>query len=54
MQQYIENNINCAEHTSKSVHTVEHTNGRDFGLYNIGGVRLGVVLLRIRINSFKL
>ena len=46
--------MNCAEHTSKSLHTVEHTNDRDFGLYDIGGVCLGVVLPRIRITSFKL
>ena len=33
---------------------MEHTNGRDFGLYDIGGVCLGVVLPRITITSFKL
>ena len=42
----MKNNINYADHTSKSVHRVEHTNGRDFGLYNIGGIYLGVVILR--------
>ena len=44
----------CGAYKQKSSYSVEPTNGRDFGLYNIGDVCLGVVLPRMRITSFKL